>query len=123
MVVSTWDTLSYDRKTAEKRPFYEEFTTAYRPDVSYHFNEDVSKFHFGARHPMKPFRLMLTDHLVLGYNLHEKMDLYKPRRATKDEILAFHAEEYVDFLQRVTPDNVKDFTKLFSKFNIGDDCP
>lgn len=123
MVVNTWDTLSYDRKTAEKRPFYEEFTTAYRPDVSYHFNEDVSKFHFGARHPMKPFRLMLTDHLVLGYNLHEKMDLYKPRRATKDEILAFHAEEYVDFLQRVTPDNVKDFTKLFSKFNIGDDCP
>lgn len=46
---------------------------------------------------MKPFRLMLTDHLVLGYKLHECMDLYRPRRATKDEILNFHDEEYVDF--------------------------
>ncbi|ANB13365.1 histone deacetylase HOS2 [Sugiyamaella lignohabitans] len=66
---------------------------------------------------------MLTDHLVLSYGLHERMDLYKPRRATKDEILSFHADEYVDFLQRVTPDNIKEFTNVFSKFNIGDDCP
>lgn len=38
-------------------------------------------------------------------------------------MLDFHAEEYVDFLQRVTPDNVKQFTNVFAKFNIGDDCP
>lgn len=38
--------------------------------------------------------------------------------------MAFHAEEYMDFLQRVTPDNVKEFTnKVLTKFNIGDDCP
>lgn len=125
MVVTTWEeaTISFDQKTTKEKPFYEDFLSSWKPRVSYHFNEEVSRFHFGVRHPMKPFRLMLTDHLVLGYKLHECMDLYRPRRATKDEILNFHDEEYVDFLQRVTPDNVKEFTKVFSKFNIGDDCP
>lgn len=125
MVITTWEeaTVTYDHKTTKERPFYEEFLSPWKPRVSYHYNEEVSRFHFGVRHPMKPFRLMLTDHLVLGYKLHECMDLYHSRRATKDEILNFHDEEYVDFLQRVTPDNVKDFTKVFSKFNIGDDCP
>lgn len=125
MVVTTWEeaTISFDQKTTKECPFYEDFLSSWKPRVSYHFNEEVSRFHFGVRHPMKPFRLMLTDHLVLGYKLHECMDLYRPRRATKEEILNFHDEEYVDFLQRVTPDNVKEFTKVFSKFNIGDDCP
>lgn len=124
MVVETWEpTLSKDAKTVQRTPLYEDFTSAYKPHVSYHFNEDVSQFHYGARHPMKPFRLMLTDHLVLGYGLHEKMDLYKPRRATKDEMLSFHADEYIEFLQRVTPDNVEEFASMLTKFNIGDDCP
>lgn len=126
MVVTTWEeaTMSYDVKTEESKPLYEDFLTPWKPKVSYHFNEEVSRFHFGVRHPMKPFRLMLTDHLVLGYKLHERMDYYKPRRATKEEIEEFHAEEYVDFLQRVTPTNVKEFSKdALLKFNIGDDCP
>lgn len=127
MVVKTWEdeqnTLVYDAKTTQETPFYEDFTTQYSPKVSYHFNKDVSKFHFGARHPMKPFRLMLTDHLVLAYGLHDKMDLYEPRRATKDEILDFHTDDYVDFLRRVTPDNVKEFSSIISNFNIGEDCP
>lgn len=126
MVITTWEeaTMSYDAKTVDNKPLYEDFLTSWKPRVSYHFNEEVSRFHFGVRHPMKPFRLMLTDHLVLGYKLHERMDLYRPRRATKEEMMAFHAEEYMDFLQRVTPDNVKEFTnKVLTKFNIGDDCP
>lgn len=129
MVVKTWDsaaedaTFAYDEKTADSIPFYEDFKSPYKPKVSYHYNEEITRFHFGSHHPMKPFRLMLTDHLVLAYGLHEKMELYRPRRATEEEILEFHAPEYIDFLQKVTPDNVKGFSNLFSKFNIGDDCP
>jgi hypothetical protein len=52
------------------------------------------------RHPMKPHRLTLTNHLVLGYGLHKKMDIYEPRSATKEELEAFHDEDYVDFLAR-----------------------
>lgn len=126
MVVQTWEsgsTVEFDKKTSGETPFYEDFTSPNRSKVSYHFNPQVSKFHYGARHPMKPFRLMLTDHLVLAYGLHDRMDLYEPRKATKKEILDFHAEEYVDFLQRVTPQNVKQFSNMIEDFNIGEDCP
>ncbi|KWU41401.1 histone deacetylase [Rhodotorula sp. JG-1b] len=96
------------------------------------------------RHPMKPHRLTLTNHLVIGYGLHRQMDMYQPRPATKDELEMFHDQDYVDFLARwvggrvpsvmerelndspparVTPDNVRHFTSVLSRFNIGDDCP
>lgn len=72
---------------------------------------------------MKPHRLTLTNHLVMGYGLHKRMDVFQPRAATKEELEAFHDEDYVDFLARVTPDNVRHFTSVLSRFNIGDDCP
>ncbi|BGP13539.1 hypothetical protein JCM10213_006680 [Rhodosporidiobolus nylandii] len=93
------------------------------PRVSYYFPKGVGEYHFGERHPMKPHRLTLTNHLVIGYGLHKKMDVYEPRSATREELEAFHDEDYVEFLARVTPDNVRLFTSLLSRFNIGDDCP
>ncbi len=35
----------------------------------------------------------------------------------------FHSEEYIEFLQRATPQNIQGFTKSLSHFNVGDDCP
>ena len=35
----------------------------------------------------------------------------------------FHTDEYVDFLQKVTPDNMDNFSKEQGKYNVGDDCP
>ena len=35
----------------------------------------------------------------------------------------FHTDDYVDFLQRVTPDNMETYAKEQSKYNVGDDCP
>lgn len=49
---------------------------------------------------MKPHRLTLTNHLVLKYGLHQKMEIFQPRKATDNEILEFHAADYVDFLKR-----------------------
>ncbi|KAJ1860329.1 histone deacetylase [Coemansia sp. RSA 2703] len=101
-----------------------EFTAEpYRPRVSYYMREEAGDFHYGRQHPMKPHRLTLTNHLVLNYGLHRHMDVYEPRRATEAEIRAFHAEDYVDFLKRVTPDNQEALQECFSAFNIGDDCP
>ncbi|KAL1930490.1 hypothetical protein VTP01DRAFT_10652 [Rhizomucor pusillus] len=91
--------------------------------VAYFHDEGVGNYHYGEKHPMKPHRLTLTNHLVLKYGLHEKMEIFQPRRATDAEILAFHAEDYVDFLKRVTPDNAEEFENVFQKFNFGDDCP
>jgi hypothetical protein len=35
----------------------------------------------------------------------------------------FHTDEYVEFLQKVTPDNMEGFAKEQGKYNVGDDCP
>jgi histone deacetylase HOS2 len=67
---------------------------------------------------------MLTDHLVISFKLFEQMDLYTPRAASKEEMLEFHSEDYIDFLQRITPQQVSKLDDdTLSQFNIGDDCP
>lgn len=35
----------------------------------------------------------------------------------------FHTDEYVEFLQKVTPDNMEGYVKEQGKYNVGDDCP
>lgn len=68
--------------------------------VSYHANPGVEKMHFGPKHPMKPWRLTLTNKIVLAYGMHEAMDVYMARAATNQELIEFHKPEYIDFLQR-----------------------
>ncbi|MCJ1337290.1 histone deacetylase [Bachmanniomyces sp. S44760] len=109
--------------------------------VSYHANPAVEHQHFGMTHPMKPWRLTLTNKIVLAYGMHEAMDLYLSRAATNQELVLFHTDEYIEFLQklviipprtlkasvdplsRVTPFNQQEYTDSTIQFNIGDDCP
>jgi len=35
----------------------------------------------------------------------------------------FHTDEYIEFLQKVTPDNMDSFMREQGKYNVGDDCP
>lgn len=35
----------------------------------------------------------------------------------------FHTDDYIDFLQKVTPDNMDSFMREQGKYNVGDDCP
>lgn len=70
---------------------------------------------------MKPARLSLTNRLVLGYGLHERMKCYTPRPATKEELEWFHDSDYVNFLSTVTPSTP--VTSAFTRFNFADDCP
>ncbi|KAK0333162.1 histone deacetylase [Friedmanniomyces endolithicus] len=71
--------------------------------VSFHYNSGVEDMHFGKTHPMKPWRLTLTKHLVLGYGLQYAMDTYVAMPASKDQVRAFHDPDYVDFLKEVSP--------------------
>ncbi|KAF8455873.1 hypothetical protein BGX38DRAFT_1087671 [Terfezia claveryi] len=91
--------------------------------VSYHHNVAIESHHFGHGHPMKPWRLTLTNNLVDAYGLAQYMDTYVTRSATFDEIKEFHREDYLEFLQRVTPAKQDKFLIEISKFNIGEDCP
>ncbi|XP_067662888.1 histone deacetylase 3-like [Haliotis asinina] len=93
------------------------------PTVAYFYDQDVGNFHYGPGHPMKPHRISLTHCLVLHYGLYKKMKVYRPYRATFHDMCRFHSEDYIDFLRRVTPNNVQSFTKSLSMFNVGEDCP
>ena len=51
------------------------------------------------------------------------MRVQRAKPASKFEMTQFHTDEYVDFLQRVTPDNMDHYAKEQGKYNVGDDCP
>ena len=67
--------------------------------VSYHANPEVEKAHFGQTHPMKPWRLTLTNKIVMAYGMHSAMDVYLSRAATYQELVDFHHEDYVKALK------------------------
>jgi histone deacetylase 1/2 len=82
--------------------------------------------YYGQHHPMKPHRMAMTHNLTLAYGLYRKMDVYRPRLASPEELSQFHSADYIDFLRRVTPDNYNEFSKHLKRFNVGQDtadCP
>ncbi|CAF4886179.1 histone deacetylase 3 [Pieris napi] len=91
--------------------------------VAYFYNPDVGNFHYGPGHPMKPHRLSVTHSLVLNYGLHKKMQIYRPYRASAHDMCRFHSEDYIEFLQNVTPQNIQSYSKDLLHYNVGDDCP
>ncbi|XP_044483788.1 histone deacetylase 9 isoform X1 [Mangifera indica] len=72
---------------------------------------------------MKPHRLCMAHHLVLSYELHKKMEVYRPHKAYPVELAQFHSAEYVEFLHRITPDTQHLFSHELAKYNLGEDCP
>lgn len=94
-----------------------------RKRVAYYYDHDVGNFSYGLGHPMKPHRMRMTHNLVTNYGLHKKMDILRPKRATRDQMTKFHTDEYVDFLHRVTPETVHELTNEGTRYLIGEDCP
>ena len=94
-----------------------------KPKVTYFWDPEVGNFHYGNNHPMKPHRIAVTHSLVMNYGLQSKMNVFKPYKASYHEMCRFHNEEYIDFLQRVTPSNIDSFSKCLSHYNVGEDCP
>ncbi|KAI9208261.1 uncharacterized protein BJ171DRAFT_490830 [Polychytrium aggregatum] len=92
--------------------------------IAYFHNQEVAGYHYGEGHPMKPPRLALTHNLIIGYGLHNKMEVYRPRKATEEEIHEFHRADYIDFLKRIRPESPISFLNFGQKFNMGvEDCP
>ncbi|KAG8987312.1 histone deacetylase, partial [Tulasnella sp. 427] len=59
----------------------------------------------------------------MNYGLYKKMEIYRAKPATKREMTQFHSDEYVDFLNKITPVNMNGFVKEQLRYNVGDDCP
>ncbi|KAL1958404.1 hypothetical protein VTO42DRAFT_4505 [Malbranchea cinnamomea] len=91
--------------------------------VAYFYDSDVGNYAYVAGHPMKPHRIRMAHSLVMNYGLYKKMEIYRAKPATKFEMTQFHTDEYIDFLAKVTPDNMDQFVKEQGRYNVGDDCP
>ncbi|KAG8838392.1 histone deacetylase, partial [Serendipita sp. 411] len=91
--------------------------------VCYFFDSDIGGFHYGPGHPMKPTRVRMTHSLVMNYGLYKKMEIYRAKPATKREMTQFHSDDYIEFLSKVTPNNMNQYQKEQAKYTVGDDCP
>ncbi|KAJ5468373.1 hypothetical protein N7475_006125 [Penicillium sp. IBT 31633x] len=91
--------------------------------IAYFYDSDVGNYAYVSGHPMKPHRIRMTHSLVMNYGLYKKMEIYRAKPASKYEMTQFHTDEYIDFLSKVTPDNMDHFSKEQSRYNVGDDCP
>lgn len=74
---------------------------------------------------MKPHRLKLAHHLILTYGMYKQMECYRPHPASAGEMTQFHSDDYVNFLSKVTPDNLRQYAASMQRFNAGEttDCP
>merc|ERR1719244_1650030 len=52
------------------------------------------------------------------------MQVYRPYIASGPDMARFHSEEYIEFLARVSPNNIQSFSKSLTHYNVGAaDCP
>ena len=91
--------------------------------VCYYYDEEVGRNYYGPNHPMKPHRLCMTHNLILAYDLHKHLQVFRPRACTNAEFTQFHSEDYVDFLSKITPDKQQQYVLEMQRFNLGEDCP
>ena len=84
------------------------------------YSEDYQKYNFGPSHPLRPLRLKLTYSLMekIGLLDHERLDILKPRLATREEITRAHAIDYVDAVQKLS-NNPSDKSIKADKYNLG----
>jgi len=97
---------------------------------------DVGSYSFGFGHYMKPQRVRMTHDLLTAYGMLDKMKvvvrtalqllchprhgrsrpvLQRPRRCSPEGMTAFHTDEYVDFLTKVTPETAFELTSQWSR--------
>jgi len=94
-----------------------------KKNVSYFYDGDIGNYYYGQGHPMKPHRIKMTHNLLLNYNLYKHMEVYRPHPANEAEMSKFHSDDYVEFLKRITPDNMHEYSRQLQRFNVGEDCP
>ncbi|RDB19796.1 Histone deacetylase Rpd3 [Hypsizygus marmoreus] len=91
--------------------------------VAYYYDADAGAYTYGLGHPMKPHRIRVTHDLVTAYNMLPKMHILKPKRASPETMSSFHTDEYVHFLNRVTPETAEELTYHGTRFLVGEDNP
>ena len=97
------------------------------PKPFYFYDSEIGCYNYSIFHPMKPQRVQMTHELVKSYNLTEHLDLKFLEEMTtlpKIDFTKFHSDEYVEFLKKITVDELPNFYEETCFFNIDEqDCP
>ena len=79
------------------------------------------EFDYGPTHPLKMWRLKLTQELQKCYGLLELVEIAEPRTASDEEVLVFHEPDYLDALAHADGGV---WMPTFIRYGIGTgDCP
>uniref|UniRef100_A0AC35U3P3 Histone deacetylase n=1 Tax=Rhabditophanes sp. KR3021 TaxID=114890 RepID=A0AC35U3P3_9BILA len=96
----------------------------YKRKVSYYYDSAIGNFYYGQSHVMKPNRMRMTHHLLLGYGLYRHLNVFRPYAASFEDMNKFHTTDYLIFLKESTPENFKTYyAEEMNKFNVLEDCP
>lgn len=60
--------------------------------VSYFYDEEYADHSLGGSNPMRPHRVRLTNRLLEGYNLTQRMRVHRPRALDYEHLNYFHAD-------------------------------
>jgi acetoin utilization protein AcuC len=68
------------------------------------YSEAFQQYDFGPTHPLKPTRLKLTFELMkaIGLLSAPNVSVTSPREASREELLLFHNDEYLDLVKRMS---------------------
>ncbi len=79
------------------------------------------EFDYGPTHPLKMWRLKLTQELQRSFGLLEQVELIEPRMATDKEVLVFHEPDY---LQALVDADEGIWSPKLIRYGLGTpDCP
>jgi acetoin utilization deacetylase AcuC-like enzyme len=54
----------------------------------------------------------MTHNLVVNYGLYRKMEVYKPKLVTAEELTRFHSDDYINFLRIISPGDLYSLSSL-----------
>lgn len=78
-------------------------------------------FDYGPSHPLKMWRLKLTQELQRSYGLIDLVELVEPREASREEVLVFHDPDYIEALAEA---NEGIWSPGLARYGLGTpDCP
>ncbi|KAF5288210.1 hypothetical protein FQA39_LY03978 [Lamprigera yunnana] len=92
------------------------------PAVGQHGN--IGSYYYGEEHPMKPIRILITHNLILNYGFYKEMDIYYPQKASAEDMMKFHSDDYISFLKSITLENTfEQHSQMKQQFHINNECP
>ena len=94
----------------------------YHPDIGHYMMNDLSE---STHHPMKPFRVKMAHELIKAYDLDTYMlDIDIPENYLDEiDMTIFHADDYIELLRHINPDNKQEYMDQLIRYNFGEDCP